>query len=568
MLLPENQRDQLWKLLQGYLYRHPEPPIYLYFRDIDGQQSGLPLEFPNGDFRQPRLLVTEEAAVKAQQLPEPHKTVFLKEYLKNRHFSLNIACQKYFGPLLRPSRATHVYNPYQELRFDREVVEKFFPTSNERVYYEEYLKIDTLAALAERLGAAQPAVVQEPDISYTATSRFPTNQILYGPSGTGKTYQTVAYAVAIIEGKSLVEVSQENRAALMRRYEKYKENEQIEFITFHQSYAYEDFVQGLRPDVHSGAEGLRFRLSDGVFKRLADRAKANYQAYQQTITRPKLAFESLLDGLLTERMNRETEEVEIPLVSSGGQFKSLVIYEAGDTYLKYKRRTLRNTIRDEERILYLHKLKDKYEGREIREAINKPYYEAVDEALRQYERSLRVTQEGGQLRHYVLIIDEINRANISRVFGELITLLEEDKRLGRENELVTTLPSGETFAVPPNLFLVGTMNTADKSVALLDVALRRRFTFVPVYPDYSLVPEFEPVLRPLNEKIRDRKGTDYLIGHSYFIGKTPADLPDIFNQKIIPLLYEYFQNRPEPVQEILLAAGLNVTEENFQWRVG
>jgi 5-methylcytosine-specific restriction endonuclease McrBC GTP-binding regulatory subunit McrB len=258
--------------------------------------------------------------------------------------------------------------------------------------------------------------------------------------------------------------------------------------------------------------------------------------------------------------------VELPLNLPGGQYKSMIIYEVSEDHLKYKRRTLRNTVREEERLLSLHKLKDKFEGREIREAINKVYYEAVTDALRQFSNSLRLTRDGGQLRNYVLVIDEVNRANVSRVFGELITLLEEDKRLGTTNALAATLPSGESFGVPPNLYVVGTMNTADKSVSLLDVALRRRFAFVPLYPDYSLVPDFEPVLRPLNEKIREKKGTDFLVGHSYFIGKDRSDLPGIFNRKIIPLLYEYFQNRPEPVREVLEATGLNITEENFQWK--
>jgi|GEM_PF-2430900 len=559
----ELQREQFWKILHQLTVAGQE--ISLYFRAAVGTYHSLPLDFPEASYRHPRLRVTDQAASKAQSLPEPHKTSFMKEYLRSRLFTLSAACHKYFGPLYRPGRETHSYSPFVDLLMKRSEIEPAFPELARSGGYGDYLKLGSAMGLFAR-PAGSPAVAEEPP-AYGAAPAFPLNQVLYGPPGTGKTFHTVTYAVAIIEHKSLEATAAEDRAAVMKRYEKYKEGGQVDFITFHQNYAYEDFVQGLRPDAHAGADTLRFRLVDGVFKKLADRARANYEAYQQVLRRPRLPFETLLDQMLSERVNRETEEVELPLNLPGGQYKSMVIYEVSEDHLKYKRRTHRNTVRDEERLLSLHKLKDKFEGREIREAINKLYYEAVTDALRQFSNSLRLTRDGGQLRHYVLVIDEVNRANVSRVFGELITLLEEDKRLGAPNGLAATLPSGESFAVPPNLYVVGTMNTADKSVALLDVALRRRFAFLPLYPDYSLVPQFEAVLRPLNEKIREKKGTDFLVGHSYFIGRDPAELPAIFNRKIIPLLYEYFQNRPEPVREVLEAAGLTIVEENFQWKV-
>lgn len=187
--------------------------------------------------------------------------------------------------------------------------------------------------------------------------------------------------------------------------------------------------------------------------------------------------------------------------------------------------------------------------------------------MRQFEKSLKHAKSEDRLKNFVLIVDEINRANISRVFGELITLLEEDKRLGNEHPLTVTLPSGESFAVPSNLYIIGTMNTADKSIALLDVALRRRFVFMPMYPDYALIPDFSAILKPINEQIRERKGVDFIIGHSYFLNKEISDLPEIFNQKIIPLLYEYFNNRIEPISEILRLSGLTVVEENYQLQI-
>jgi len=166
-----------------------------------------------------------------------------------------------------------------------------------------------------------------------------------------------------------------------------------------------------------------------------------------------------------------------------------------------------------------------------------------------------------------LIIDEINRANISRVFGELITLLEDDKRLGADNELklrLPGLPDEELFGVPPNLYIVGTMNTADKSIALIDIALRRRFVFEDMYPREEVVNRLLPIpyntyLLALNERIKGLKGADFMIGHAYLIGKTgdTKEVAAVFNQKIIPLLNEYFYNqRNASVFDILLCAPL------------
>lgn len=160
--------------------------------------------------------------------------------------------------------------------------------------------------------------------------------------------------------------------------------------------------------------------------------------------------------------------------------------------------------------------------------------------------------------NYVLIIDEINRANISGVFGELITLIEDDKRLGKENEITVSLPNGELFGVPDNLYIIGTMNTADKSIALLDIALRRRFTFEALYPDSSLISDSlkKEVLEKLNSKISEEKGADYQIGHAFFMNNT--NLTDIMNQKVIPLLMEYYMNDVEAVINLIKDAGLQL----------
>lgn len=169
--------------------------------------------------------------------------------------------------------------------------------------------------------------------------------------------------------------------------------------------------------------------------------------------------------------------------------------------------------------------------------------------------------------YYVMIIDEINRGNISRIFGELITLIEDDKRLNQPNETLVTLPSKEVFAVPSNLFILGTMNTADKSIALIDIALRRRFEFIPMYTDYSVIKDFEHILKPINKSIYEKKrSADYMIGHAFFVNKELKDLKKIANNKIIPLLNEYFNGRENDVIEVLSRGGINtiINEDTFQ----
>lgn len=169
--------------------------------------------------------------------------------------------------------------------------------------------------------------------------------------------------------------------------------------------------------------------------------------------------------------------------------------------------------------------------------------------------------------NYVIIIDEINRANISKVFGELITLIEEDKRWGEVNQTCVTLPSGEVFAVPNNLYIIGTMNSSDKSISLIDAALRRRFEFIEQKPNATLIKDLvlKKVFVSINEKLADDlDSTDLLIGHSYFMGKTSDDLMGILNKSIIPLLYEYFYDNRKKVASVLdeVLRGTNIEVVN------
>ena len=265
----------------------------------------------------------------------------------------------------------------------------------------------------------------------------PLNTILYGPPGTGKTYLTARRCVEICDGKA-----KRTDTEIRKRYQQLVTDKpkRVEFVTFHESYGYEEFVEGLRPAPNRDDQaGFRLKPKPGVLKRIAKRARKD-----------------------------------------------------------------------------------------------------------------------GDNAYYVLVIDEINRANVSKVMGELITLLEEDKRQGEDNEVAVTLPhSRKRFTLPSNLHILGTMNTADRSIALIDTALRRRFRFEEMAPKPELLGDVEgvemsTVLNAINERLEYLIDRDHLIGHAWLMkAETKAEVDDIMRHKIIPLIAEYFYDDWRKVQAVL-----------------
>ena len=274
-----------------------------------------------------------------------------------------------------------------------------------------------------------------------APSIHPLNLILYGPPGTGKTWRTVARAVAIVENRKADEVTQEDRAAVKRRFDELRSEGRIKMVTFHQNTTYEEFIEGIRPVLGAAGGDVRYELSRGVFRRIAERAQED---------------------------------------------------PAG---------------------------------------------------------------------RYVLIIDEINRGNVARIFGELITLIEDSKRIGRDDEARAILPgSQDDFGVPANLHVVGTMNTADRSIALLDTALRRRFVFEERTPDpnHPLVSsdaggvDCRKLLAAMNDRIAALLDREHRIGHTYFLRVDSVEaLAETFRTRIVPLLQEYFYDDWEKIRAVL-----------------
>lgn len=365
------------------------------------------------------------------------------------------------------------------------------------------------------------------------------NTILYGPPGTGKTYNTVLEAAKIVTGNEAISYDE----ALQVFNENL--NNQIEFITFHQNYSYEDFIQGLRPDTENGKD-LSFEKKDGVFKRIADRALKNIEASNNPASAKK-DFDLVFQELIQPLNDGDVEELEIKMKKS-----SFYITEVGEKSIEF-----RKNIGDSIHTLSINTLRKMYDKGENDIILGglQPYYNPILELLLVMGKS-QVSPVSR--KNYVIIIDEINRANISRVFGELITLIEEDKRSHGNIPMRVTLPSGDSFIVPSNLYIIGTMNTADKSISLLDIALRRRFEFVPMYPKTSIEGVNSPtVLETINAEIIKRKGHDFTIGHAYFMGDNYS-LEKTINSKVIPLLLEYFMNDEKEVATILKAAEIEV----------
>lgn len=378
---------------------------------------------------------------------------------------------------------------------------------------------------------------------------FPLNQILYGPPGTGKTYNTVLKAAQIITPEKAI--TDYNEALRI-----FNQNlgGRIEFITFHQNYSYEDFIQGLRPDVE--IEGsLSFERKDGIFKRISDIALQNLLDSEKNANITKEDFDIVFSRFIAPINEGESHEIEVPM-------KKVSFYITGITSKSIE---FRKNEGDSVHTLSIETLRKMY-FKGVNDIIIgglQPYYNPILNFLLKLGE---IKGEQTNKKNYVLIIDEINRANISRVFGELITLIEPDKRSHGKIPLSCILPSGERFIVPSNLYIIGTMNTADKSIALLDIALRRRFEFVPMYPDYELEFEEKETLRLINERIIDLKGHDFQIGHAYFM-TDDFDLIECINSKVIPLLLEYFLNDKYVVEEILKNAGLILQENGWPLKI-
>lgn len=428
------------------------------------------------------------------------------------------------------------------------------------------------------------------------------NLILYGPPGTGKTYHTVIKAVEIIDGNA-----SDNFGENLNRFRELIKEDRIAFTTFHQAYGYEEFIEGIKPDLDS--DEVKYKLADGVFKEFCKAAreikqtKSNDQGLiKSNATVWKISLDSagrkgfeLHDRCLEDsyiRVGWDADE-DLSLVTEDGKVSAkrfIDDMEIGDIVLSCWSQSEIDAIGvitgeyewhdDEPRLKRFRKVrwlrtwrgKEKYNIKAVNHGKNLSQ-QAVYRLQISIDDIIKILNENPQEvksnkieynydKPYVFIIDEINRGNVSKIFGELITLIEPTKRLGAEEEMTCTLPySGVAFGVPKNVYILGTMNTADRSLVQLDAALRRRFAFEEMMPKPELLKvtqdgiDLNQLLAVINKRIAALLDREHQIGHSYFIkldeNATVLDVQRIFKKNVLPLLQEYFFDDYESIQKIL-----------------
>lgn len=392
-------------------------------------------------------------------------------------------------------------------------------------------------------------ITDEPMKNTDKTPAIPLNQILFGAPGTGKTYHTKKMAVEIINGKKA-----RTREEINKEYEKLIEAGQIVFTTFHQSLNYEDFIEGIKPETIDG--NVTYEVKDGIFKQLCSRAieqkpkNSDIEIYDFDKGWNDLIAEAeqnlLSDSMLLLPVLTQDKGVYVTEITDNGNLKIKPKNSRLDIdYIVSYNRTkkLQGVFSD----LSVVKNIDKEFRSVIGGSNSTAYWAVLNYINNKIKENNRIIPDYEEPKPHVLIIDEINRGNVSAIFGELITLLEEDKRKGNPEYTEVVLPySGKKFSVPNNVYIIGTMNTADRSVEALDTALRRRFSFVEMQPKPDILSkvgevDLSELLKTINERIEVLIDKDHQIGHSYFIGiQDLEDLKRTFKDKIIPLLEEYF----------------------------
>lgn len=496
---------------------------------------------------------------------------------------------------------------------------KCFKITNSKNYYdiEKYL-LNTYPGcnvgekskeFMEKFGIPQKK--KDMDNTMNDKDKTPLNQILYGPPGTGKTYNTIIEAMKIID-KNCIEYNSDNTVknyeTVRENFKKYKALGQIEFVTFHQSYSYEEFVEGIKPDLTSG--DLKYIREHGCFRRVCDAAKKlqenkivyNFNYEKLSLYKILIPDENLYENCIENNFvainwgdninfenckNEQDLDKIVPInyehrkqcISQMNMFKLWIDKDLKDgkdviAIIPGSMNSIKGIAKITGDYMYNENTEFGLQQRTvewIKTDINIPseyIYESKfvsptitgmfkEKIKKDNLMSLLNSTKESKSKNAVLIIDEINRGNISKIFGELITLIEEDKR---ENLSVRLPYSKDVFTVPKNLYIIGTMNTSDRSIASIDIALRRRFKFKEIMPNSNLVADFncnfKECFEILNKRISVLLDRDHQIGHSYFIEEkykdsNDSELETIWFDSIIPLLNEYFYSDWEKLQALL-----------------
>lgn len=398
----------------------------------------------------------------------------------------------------------------------------------------------------------EQSMIPEKVNKYGDILRLKKNIILQGAPGTGKTYNTAALALNICEEK---DVDFGNHNAVIERYEELQKEGRIGFVTFHQSMDYEDFVEGIKPKTGNGM--VSYEVEDGIFKSISAKAGDNFEDSHKTVEvlqKQKDIQERMID-FLSEAQENETEYK----TKTGSKFvikevtdKNIIIQIPENqvaSQITLRMAELRELLEND---VELHKVSDikAYFHRQFNTQQDSYTFILVNEIRKIKAKPVVIPKT--ELLSYVLIIDEINRGNVSKIFGELITLLEADKRIGGDHPIRVTLPySKESFGVPSNLYIIGTMNTTDRSVGNIDYAVRRRFAFATLKADKELVMQYSiPLAVELFEAVEsfikkhqiDMDFEDLMVGHSYFFAKDENELELKWQYEILPLLNEYIKD--------------------------
>ena len=422
---------------------------------------------------------------------------------------------------------------------------------------------------------------------------FDLNTILYGPPGTGKTYNSVIYAVAICDRRSLEEVYAEPYENVINRFNELKSEGRIAFTTFHQSYGYEEFIEGIKPSIEENSNGFSYIIESGIFKSFCDKAKSvEFSAGQQKIDQYAKVWKITIKNGEMNQIKKECfdeNNIRMGFDIDSPEARSFVEdVNEGDIILSLKtRKTIDGiavvtgeAVKLENKDCYSTARPVKWLAKDINEDIidinngkmlhrmtfaKVPYMNinGLINLVKKVNPNTVHTIAENKIDPYVFIIDEINRGNISKIFGELITLIEQTKREGMIESASSILPySGVEFSVPNNVYILGTMNTADRSIASMDTALRRRFNFVEMMPDESLFEGIEienikirDMLDMMNKRITALFDREHTLGHAFFLSlrkeATIEKLADIFRNNIIPLLQEYFYDDYEKIRMVL-----------------
>lgn len=512
----------------------------LFSRDELNEQQAVIREITQ------RIMDAPSAQTHAQVMKDWRLAVESKQFSANRPAMVNRVFAAFaperFTTLLKPEDCQRLLQGLRELfQLDVAHEKQDWCALNEQIMACMSLAgLDTDAVLPNNiamwqlLAALQGAKgdvledVQEGDARVAARD-IPLNQILFGPPGTGKTFSVVEETLKILAPEVL---DTPTREIWKNAFDQLVLDGRVRFVTFHQSFSYEDFVEGLRA-VSEGGQ-LHYKVEPGVFKLLCDDAR--HQEGAQTE-----------DDVLNAFLEEVTESPVTLTTVRGKSFD--VRYRPGNETFTCQPKASENALELPANIEHVRLF---MRGEKPASVYCESYVRGIAEHLRGKLENGGAGQSNGERRPYVLVIDEINRGNVSRIFGELITLIETSKRDGAAESLSVTLPySKERFTVPDNVYLLGTMNTADRSLAGLDIALRRRFVFKEMMPNPSLLNgvvvegiDIGQLLAVMNQRIEVLLDRDHCLGHAYFMSLKSGDslrqLEVIFRNQILPLLQEYF----------------------------